>query len=104
MINFVLSRFGKPFLQLFQYTAGVLLSRSAQVASKSDLEFAAQTQVLLVEIYYDLTCQDLPPDFEDTQNQFFGAPSGLFLQFLDWDPSELRGDVSLRLITLRSSK
>ncbi|CAL1709388.1 unnamed protein product [Somion occarium] len=92
VINFVLSRFGKPFLQLFQYTAGVLLSRSAQVASKSDLEFAAQTQVLLVEIYYDLTCQDLPPDFEDTQNQFFGAPSGLFLQFLDWDPSELRGD------------
>ena len=53
----------------------------------------AQAQVNLVEVYYDLTCQDLPPDFEDTHQQFFGASNGLFLQLLSWDPQELRGDV-----------
>jgi exportin-2 (importin alpha re-exporter) len=45
-----------------------------------------------VDIFFDLTSQDLPPDIEDTYSQFFG-PDGLFLKFLAWSPAELAGEV-----------
>ena len=93
-INYVLSRFGRPFLQLFEHTTRLLLSNPTNTAPNSTLEMISQAQVSLVDIYYDLTCQDLPPDFEDTHAQFFGPPSGLLLQLLAWDPEVLRGDVS----------
>ncbi|KAJ3492037.1 hypothetical protein NLI96_g338 [Meripilus lineatus] len=70
-------------------TINYVLSRTDP---NSSLAMIAQAQVNLVEVYYDLTCQDLPPDFEDTHQQFFGASNGLFLQLLSWDPQELRGD------------
>ncbi|KAI0077557.1 Cse1-domain-containing protein [Panus rudis PR-1116 ss-1] len=88
VINYVLSRFSKPFLQLFEHTANLVLSG----APVQDLAITAQAQILLVEIFYDLTCQDLPPDFEDSHAHFFGPSSGLFLQLLDWNPPQLRGD------------
>lgn len=49
--------------------------------------------VLLVDIFYDLTCHDLPPAFEDSHDEFFAPPSGWFQRFLAWDPPALRGDV-----------
>ncbi|KAL4253719.1 XPO2/CSE1 family protein [Abortiporus biennis] len=91
VINYVLERFSKPFLQLFEHTANLLLSKTTGDANMT-LELIAQAQVLLVDLFYDLTCQDLPPDFEDAHARFFGPPNGLFLQFLAWDPEELRGD------------
>ena len=93
-INYVLSRFAKPYLQLLRHTSSVLLQQPPRVSSQADLEFAAQTQVLLVELFYDLTCQDLPPDFEDNHQEFFG-PQGIFLQFLDWNPPQLSGEVQV---------
>ncbi|KAK7678006.1 hypothetical protein QCA50_018946 [Cerrena zonata] len=90
-INYVLSHFAKPYLQLLRHTSGVLLQDPPKVSSQADLEFAAQAQVLLVELFYDLTCQDLPPDFEDNHQEFFG-PQGMFLRFLDWNPPQLAGD------------
>ena len=81
-------------MQLFEHTTRLILSNAPNVDTNSTLEVIAQAQVNLVEIYYDLTCQDLPPDFEDTHAQFFGHPNGLFLQLLAWDPVQLRGDVS----------
>lgn len=54
---------------------------------------------LLVELFYDLTCQDLPPDFEDNHARFFAPQTGLFLRFMTWDPPELRGDVSVMHIS-----
>jgi exportin-2 (importin alpha re-exporter) len=89
-INFVLSRFVTPFLQLLRSTAQLLLS--PQGGSNPD---AANAMKALVEIYYDLTCQDLPPDIEDSHLEFWGAENGILLKFLGWEPAELRGDVCL---------
>lgn len=87
-INYVLSRFVDPFLQLFPHTANILFSSP----SPANLALVAQTQAILVDLFYDLTCQDLPPAMEDAHAQFFG-PDGLFLKFLNWSPAELAGEV-----------
>ena len=54
----------------------------------------AQTQDILFTIFYDLTCQDLPPALEDSHSEFFAEPNGWFPRFLQWDPAALKGDVS----------
>lgn len=88
-INYVLERLAKPFLHLFSYTADLLFSPSFQ----GDIGLVAQTQTILIDLFFDLTCQDLPPDFEDSHAQFFG-PQGLFLTFLSWNPPALASEVS----------
>jgi exportin-2 (importin alpha re-exporter) len=93
VINYVLSRFSKPFLGLFEHTAELLLT-NAPGDTTSTPELRAQAMVLLVDIFYDLTSQDLPPDIEDSHARFFGE-NGLFLRFLAWDPPTLRGDVRI---------
>lgn len=90
-INYVLSRFVTPFLQLFSHTANISFSSP----SPPNLALVAQTQAILVDLFYDLTCQDLPPAMEDSHAQFFG-PDGLFLKFLNWSPAELAGEVHIR--------
>lgn len=91
-INFVLSTFAQPFYELFTHTATLLLSTPPSPTAKSTLELLAQCQVLLVDIFYDLTCQDLPPILEDNHDRFYEPHNGLFLKLLNWDPAELRGD------------
>lgn len=49
--------------------------------------------VLLVDIFYDFTCQDLPPAIEDSHDEFFKPSSGWFQAFLAWTPATLMGDV-----------
>ena len=93
VINNVLDHFVQPFLQLLLHPAKLLLD-SAPADATSTPELRAQTMVLLTDLFYDLTCQDLPPAMEDNHARFFGADGGLFLKFLTWDPAELRGDVS----------
>ncbi|KIJ25285.1 hypothetical protein M422DRAFT_273745, partial [Sphaerobolus stellatus SS14] len=92
VINYVLSRFMEPFVAFFRHTAALLLTNP----NPPNLEFAAQSQAVLMSIYYDLTCQDLPPLLEDNHAEFFGAVDGSapgwFLKFLAWDPPALRGD------------
>ena len=90
VINYVLSNFTRPFLQLFLHTTSLLFASPPP----PNLTQVAQAMVFLVDIFYDLTCQDLPPDFEDSHAQFFGAQDGLFLKLLAWDPPQLQGDVS----------
>ncbi|KAH9947043.1 Cse1-domain-containing protein [Amylocystis lapponica] len=87
-INYVLERFSRPFLQLFLHTSSLLFEQTAP----PNLPQIAQAQVVLVDIFYDLTCQDLPPDIEESHTQFFGAEGGLFVRLLQWDPPTLRGD------------
>ncbi|EPS95676.1 hypothetical protein FOMPIDRAFT_1025652 [Fomitopsis schrenkii] len=87
-INYVLSRFSKPFLELLLHTTTLLFTTPAP----ANLATVAQAQVTLIDIFYDLTCQDLPPDFEDTHAKFFAHPDGLFVQLLLWDPPQLRGE------------
>lgn len=89
-INFVLGRFGQPFIALFRQTAKLLLGGSS---GKEE----AQSMVLLVDIFYDLTCHDLPPAFEDTHEEFFAPPSGWFQRFLAWNPPSLNGEVCVPL-------
>lgn len=92
-INFVVQKFMTPFLQLFRQTAGLLLSNPSSTAA-SNYASVAQSMVLLIDIFYDLTCHDLPPAFEDGHEEFFAPEKGWFQAFLSWDPVTLRGDVS----------
>jgi exportin-2 (importin alpha re-exporter) len=50
---------------------------------------------VLVELFYDLTCQDLAPEFEDGHDTFFAADTGYFMQLMEWNPSELQTDVCI---------
>ncbi|KXN81986.1 Importin-alpha re-exporter [Leucoagaricus sp. SymC.cos] len=88
VINFVLSKFMNPFLGLFRQTSQLLLS----TPPSTNYSQIAQAMVFLLDIFYDLTCQDLPPAIEDSYAEFFGD-NGCFFGFLDWDPAELRQDV-----------
>ncbi|KAG0700788.1 CAS/CSE protein [Suillus ampliporus] len=87
-INFVLSRFMQPFLDLFNQTATILLSSPAP----PNIAIITQAQIILVDIFYDFTCQDLPPGVEDAHDAFFAPQTGLFQRFMSWDPAELRVD------------
>ncbi|KAG2034488.1 CAS/CSE protein [Suillus americanus] len=87
-INFVLSRFMQPFLDLSNQTANILLSSPAP----SNIAIITQAQIILVDIFYDFTCQDLPPGIEDAHDSFFAPQTGLFQRFMSWDPAELRSD------------
>jgi exportin-2 (importin alpha re-exporter) len=98
-INLVLEKFVTPFLQLFKRTAELLTnpaSAPSVTTPASNYALVAQAMVLLTEIFYDLTCHDLPPAIEDSYDQFFG-PAGLFHGFMAWDPAELKGDVRFSL-------
>jgi exportin-2 (importin alpha re-exporter) len=98
VINYVLSRFVDPFVAFFRQTATTLLSDP----DPRNAIAIAQSQAVLMSIFYDLTCQDLPPALEDNHVEFFGASDGTapgwFLRFLEWDPPALQGDVSTSLL------
>lgn len=103
VINYVLSRFIDPFISFFRETATILLSDNAPNPVAT-----AQSQAALMSIFYDLTCQDLPPALEDNHMEFFGALDGTspgwFLRFLAWDPPALQGDVSSLIIRQTNSR
>ncbi|KAF4612796.1 hypothetical protein D9613_011749 [Agrocybe pediades] len=96
VINIVLGKFIDPFMQLFQQTATLLLTEPspnpALTSPKENYEYLAQAMVLLTDIYYDFSCQDLPPAIEDSHEAFFAPGTGFFQAFLLWDPPQLRGD------------
>ncbi|KAF8992756.1 armadillo-type protein [Cyathus striatus] len=91
-INLVLEKFMVPFLQLFRQTATLLLNKSP-TTTKEQYGYQAQSMVLLVDIFYDLTCQDLPPAIEDANEEFWAPQTGWWQVFITWDPIELKGDV-----------
>jgi hypothetical protein len=91
-INLVINKFMSPFLQLFRQTANFLLASSSPPPPNSSL--LAEAQRILIDIFYDFTCQDLPPDIEDAHEEFFAPQNGWYQRFLIWDPPELRVDVS----------
>lgn len=84
-------------MQLFRQTASLLLTTPSPnptlTTPKEKYALLAQAMVLLVDIFYDFTCQDLPPAIEDSHEEFFGPGRGWFQAFLLWDPVELKGDV-----------
>lgn len=53
---------------------------------------------VLIDLYYDLTCQDLAPEFEDRHETFFAEGTGYFMQLMAWDPPQLQTDVRRRRV------
>ncbi|KAF3925560.1 Exportin-2 [Orbilia brochopaga] len=58
----VLEQFGQPYLQLLQ-TTDALITASAN--DKAKLTELYKVLNLLIKIFFDLSCQELPPVFED---------------------------------------
>lgn len=84
------SKFMTPFLQLLRQTATALLNPASNptLSTTANLPILAESMVLLIEIYYDFTCHDLPPDLEDSHNEFFGQ-QGWFSSFIAWNSPDL---------------
>ncbi|KAI0029192.1 importin alpha re-exporter [Vararia minispora EC-137] len=91
-INRVLSAFLDPFCALFSHTLSTLLSPASEPSTD-----AAACMLLLTELFYDLTCHDLPPRLEDGHEEFFAQDTGGFMRLMAWDPPTLRTDVSTAL-------
>jgi len=84
-INYVLGKFGEPFLQLLQDTDAAI---TASQANPEGLKAYFSTLELLVKILYDLTCHDLAPVFEDQAS----AIVGLLHKYLVYDNATLHTD------------
>ncbi|TFY78460.1 hypothetical protein EWM64_g5554 [Hericium alpestre] len=89
-IILVIEKFATPYLQLFRFVMQQLFS--APLPPQPKLGLLAQATALLIDIYYDLTCQDLHPIFEDGHEEFFNAETGHFVRLMAWDPKELQTD------------
>jgi exportin-2 (importin alpha re-exporter) len=68
------------------------------LSSKASLPILAEAVQLLLELFRDLSSQDLPPYFEENLGDYMGnsatGEKGLILKYLTWEPAELKGDVS----------
>ncbi|KAH7090005.1 CAS/CSE protein [Paraphoma chrysanthemicola] len=84
-INHVLSKFSTPFLQLLENTDALITASEGNPAA---LKEAFTTLDLIVKLFYDLSCQDLPPVFED----HIGTIAGLLHKYLTYDNAALRTD------------
>ena len=87
IIKLVHSKFLAPYFRLFELTLSQLLP-------SPDL-LLAQTMAVLVELFYDLTCQDLAPEFEDGHETFFAPETGYFMRLMEWNPPQLQTDVCI---------
>lgn len=82
-INHVLSKFSTVFLTVLENT-DALITRSQN--DPATLKAAFSTMDLLIKLFYDLSCQDLPPAFEDN----ISGISGLLHKYLTYDNPALR--------------
>ena len=84
-INFVLTKYGEPFLALWQNVDQAITQAEG---NKAVLQQNFTTLGLITKLFFDLSCQDLPPVFEEN----LGAISGLFLKYLNYDNALLHTD------------
>lgn len=84
-INHVLSKFCPPFLQLLQNTDQII---TANPNDKTILQQQFSTLNLAIKLFYDLSCQDLPPVFEEN----LASISALLLKYLTYDTPLLHTD------------
>lgn len=84
-INHVLQKFSAPFLNLLENTDRVIGNSQN---SPEALKGAFTTLELIIKIFYDLSCQDLPPVFEDN----IAAISTLLHKYLVYDNPALHTD------------
>ena len=96
-INHVLSKFSTPFLTVLQSTDQVI---SQSQSNKEVLHQHMQTMNIIVELFYDLSCQDLPPVFEEN----LAAISHFLLRYLSYDNPLLHTDDDAEAGPLESLK
>ncbi|KAK5165310.1 hypothetical protein LTR04_001408 [Oleoguttula sp. CCFEE 6159] len=84
-INHVLSKFSVPFLQLLENTDNVI---SQNQNNKTALQQSFSTLNLCIKLLYDLSCQDLPPVFEENMQ----AITSLLHRYLTYDNALLHTD------------
>lgn len=78
-ILFVLRVFAKPYLMLLEETH----RRVQQASMQEELLQLLKTINLLIKIFYDLNCQDIPEFFEDHIKEFMS----ILLQYLQYKPT-----------------
>ncbi len=81
-INHVLTQFGQPFLMVLQNTDQAITNHATD---KAALQKDFQQLNLIMKLFYDLSCQDLPPVFEDN----LGPISQLLLKYIEYDNKRL---------------
>ncbi|WFD01326.1 importin-alpha export receptor [Malassezia yamatoensis] len=84
-INLVLSRFAIPLVKLMQRVFGQLTEATTPASNLTPL---ASCLVLILQLFYDLSAQDLPPQFEDALPDL----SPMFTSLLSFSRPELVGD------------
>ncbi|KAJ9641927.1 importin-alpha export receptor [Coniosporium tulheliwenetii] len=84
-INHVLSKFAHPFLALWDNTDNAITQNQN---NKGALQEYCKTLDLIVKLFYDLSCQDLPPAFEEN----LSAIVGLLHKYLVYDNPLLHTD------------
>ena len=84
-INHVLSKFAQPFLTLWQSLDAYI---DAHSNDKAALQNAFTELDLVLQLFYDLSCQDLSPVFEDNLEGI----SGLLLKYLRYNSPLLQTD------------
>ncbi|KAJ4287683.1 importin-alpha export receptor [Kalmusia sp. IMI 367209] len=84
-INHVLTQFSEPFLKQLEYTDAIITNSQNNVEV---LKGAFTELDLIVKIFYDLSCQDLPPVFEDN----IAGISSLLHKYLVYDNPALHTD------------
>ncbi|KAF2229374.1 Cse1-domain-containing protein [Viridothelium virens] len=84
-INHVLSKFSKPFLILLQNIDTAISDKQHDATS---LKQWTRTLGLSMQLFYDLSCQDLPPDFEEN----LSAITGLLQKYIIYDNPILHTD------------
>lgn len=105
-INHVLSKFGKPYLELLQVSLPLPINYlfdwpltsvewqsvdqliEQNKSNKLVLEQAFSNLNLMIKLFFDLSCHDLPPDFEDNLSDI----TALLHKYLLYDNSLLHTD------------
>ncbi|KAI1365360.1 CAS/CSE protein [Xylaria arbuscula] len=77
-INHVLGTFAAPFLELLSATDQQI---NANQNNKDALKGYFDTMSLLIKVFYDLSCQEMPPQFESNLEQI----STLLVKYLEYD-------------------
>ncbi|EHK99546.1 putative Importin-alpha re-exporter [Glarea lozoyensis 74030] len=99
-INHVLFRFGEPFVQLLASTDQQI---EANKNNKDVLKQYVEVLNLLVKLFYDLSCQDLPPIFEEnlahvTALHFLTAVASIGTHAQNFNNPEILGQVVEKVI------
>ncbi|EFP76090.2 importin-alpha export receptor [Puccinia graminis f. sp. tritici] len=79
-IKYVLERFCEPYLQLFKLL-DTALTNVAPTLPQSEQQILAKSLLFMIQIYYDLNCQDIPEYFEDHLEEFMN----LLHKYLTWE-------------------